>query len=95
MEVDVVLLMGMLFHFREFALEEDVKPGIDNANTSGGKVSKWQGLSLLQVWQLAQGHVNWMEVMFQPLYYDLGTFRATAALGRSTFVEITEKHLLW
>lgn len=40
MEVDVVLLMGMLFHFREFALEEDVKPGIDNANTSGGKVSK-------------------------------------------------------
>ncbi|KAK2096343.1 Disintegrin and metalloproteinase domain-containing protein 22 [Saguinus oedipus] len=25
--------------FREFALEEDVKPGIDNANTSGGKVT--------------------------------------------------------
>jgi len=40
MEVDVVLLTGMLFRFREFVLEEDVKPGIDNANTSGGKVSK-------------------------------------------------------
>jgi len=26
--------------FRGFALEEDVKPGIGNANTSGGKVSK-------------------------------------------------------
>ncbi|KAK1334926.1 hypothetical protein QTO34_004498 [Cnephaeus nilssonii] len=28
---------SMLFHFRGFALEEDAKPGIDNANTSGGK----------------------------------------------------------
>lgn len=29
----------LLSHFREFALEEGVKPEIDNANTSGGKVS--------------------------------------------------------
>ena len=40
MEADIMSLMGMLFHFREFAVEEDAKPGIDNASTSGGKVSK-------------------------------------------------------
>jgi hypothetical protein len=37
---DVITTDGRSFsHFREFALEEDVKPEIDNANTSGGKVS--------------------------------------------------------
>ncbi|KAG8518979.1 Disintegrin and metalloproteinase domain-containing protein 22, partial [Galemys pyrenaicus] len=34
-------LMDTLLHFREFALEEDVKPGIDSANTSGGKVKNY------------------------------------------------------
>lgn len=37
---DIVFADGYSFsYFREFALEEGVKPEIDNANTSGGKVS--------------------------------------------------------